>query len=205
MLKEANKATKFVLPGVPAGGIRTVGQIRGTNTLVLHAGQNGMVVALELLTTHTSGAPVVDDRNEFIRFISEFDVLRALEAGQDLSTLTAEDIMAHDRIAVTSESTIEDAVKMMEEKRLRVIDHRLYCSWDPLRELYPPAHDSVHDTVRGSRRIARAASLQDGAEHDRVDRHHSADWDREEECHYNDRLCAGCGAEGRETSGGGDL
>ena len=73
-----------------------MGQIRRTNTLVLHAGQNG-VVALELLTTHTSGAPVVDDRNEFIGFISEFDVLRALEAGQDLSKLTAEDIMVHDR------------------------------------------------------------------------------------------------------------
>ncbi|MEO8339187.1 MAG: CBS domain-containing protein [Nitrospirota bacterium] len=51
-------------------------------------------------------------------FISEFDVPRALEAGQDLSTLTAEDLMVHERIAVTSESTIEDAVKMMEEKHL---------------------------------------------------------------------------------------
>ena len=100
MLKEAKKVTRFVLPGVPAGGIRTVGQIRGTNTLILHAGQNGMVVALELLTTHTPGAPVVDDRNEFIGFISEFDVLRALEAGKDLSTVTAEDLMVHDRIAV---------------------------------------------------------------------------------------------------------
>ena len=118
MLKEANKVRKFVLPGVPAGGIRTVGQIRGTNTLIFHAGQNGMVVALELLTTHTSGAPVVDDRDEFIGFISEFDVLRALEAGKDLSDLIAEDIMVHDRIAVTSESTIEEAVKLMEEKRL---------------------------------------------------------------------------------------
>jgi CBS domain-containing protein len=118
MLKEANEVTKFVLPGVPAGGIRTVGQIRGTNTLILHAGQNGMAVALELLTTHTPGAPVVDDRHEFVGFISEFDVLRALEAGKDLSTLTAEDIMVHDRIAVAAETTIEDAVKTMEEKRL---------------------------------------------------------------------------------------
>ncbi len=30
--------TKWELPGVPAGGLRTVGQIRGTNTLLLHAG-----------------------------------------------------------------------------------------------------------------------------------------------------------------------
>lgn len=118
MLKQEKKTTKWELPGVPAGGLRKVGQIRGTNTLILHAGQNGMLVALELLSTHTPGAPVVDDRNEFIGFISEFDVLRALKAGKDLSNLTAEDIMVHDRIAVTAETTIEEAVKTMEEKRL---------------------------------------------------------------------------------------
>src|SRR6476646_5881767 len=103
MLGEKNKMTKWELPGVPAGGIRTVGQIRGTNTLILHAGQNGMLVALELLTTHTPGAPVVNDRNEFIGFISEFDVLRTLQVGKDLSMLTAEDIMVHEHISVTTE------------------------------------------------------------------------------------------------------
>ena len=118
MSEEKNKTTKWEIPGVPAGGLRRVGQIRGTNTLILHAGQNGMLVALELLSTHTPGAPVVDDRNEFIGFISEFDVLRALEAGKDLSKLTAEDIMVHDQISVTAETTIEEAVKTMEEKRL---------------------------------------------------------------------------------------
>lgn len=118
MIEEKNKTTKWEIPGVPAGGLRRVGQIRGTNTLILHAGQNGMLVALELLSTHTPGAPVVDDRNEFIGFISEFDVLRALEAGKDLSKLTAEDIMVHDQISVTAETTIEEAVKTMEEKRL---------------------------------------------------------------------------------------
>lgn len=118
MLKEVNKTMKWELPGVPAGGLRKVGQIRGTNDLILHAGQNGMLVALELLSTHTPGAPVVDDQNEFIGFISEFDVLRALEAGKDLSKMNAEEIMVHDRIAVTSETTIEEAVKIMEEKRL---------------------------------------------------------------------------------------
>lgn len=118
MLKQTNSATQFETPGVPAGGIRTVGQIRGTNILIFHAGQDGMAIALELVSTHTPGAPVVDDRNEFIGFISEVDVLRALEAGKDLSTLTAEDIMVHDRIAVTAETTIEDAVRTMEEKRV---------------------------------------------------------------------------------------
>lgn len=61
---------------------------------------------------------MVDDRNEFIGFIREFAVLHVLEAGKDLSNLTAEDIMVCERIAVTAETTIEEAVKTMEEKRL---------------------------------------------------------------------------------------
>ena len=44
-----------------------------------------------------SGAPGVDDRSECIGFISGFDVLRALEAVNDLSTRTAEDLIVHDR------------------------------------------------------------------------------------------------------------
>lgn len=95
-----------------------MGQIRGTNTLILRAGQNGMLVALELLSTHTPGAPVVDDRNEFIGLISEFEVLRSLEAGKDLSKLTAEDIMVRERISVAAETTIEEPVKTMEERHL---------------------------------------------------------------------------------------
>lgn len=95
-----------------------MGQIRGTNNLIFHAGKNGMAVAIELLSSHTPGAPVLDDRNEFIGFVSEFDVLRALEAGKELSEITVDEIMAQDRIAVLSETTIEEAVKLMEEKRL---------------------------------------------------------------------------------------
>ena len=77
-----------------------------------------MGVALEGLTTQTCGAPGGDDRSECIGVISEIEVPRALEAGKDLSTLTAEDIMVHDQIAVTSESMFEDAVKRKEEKHL---------------------------------------------------------------------------------------
>ena len=73
MLKE-EKMTKSELAGVPAEGLRTVGQIRGTNDLIFHTGQNAMAIALELVSTHTPGAPVIDDHNEFIGFISEIDV-----------------------------------------------------------------------------------------------------------------------------------
>ena len=47
MLKQTRTMKTFEIPGAVAGGIRTVGQIRGTNTLIFHTGQNGMAVAVE--------------------------------------------------------------------------------------------------------------------------------------------------------------
>lgn len=110
--------TTLTRPGVPVGGFKTVGQIRATNNLVFRRDQNAMGITVELLTTHTSGAPVVDERGDFVGFISEFDILRALEGKKDLNRLTAEDVMANERIAVTDETSIDEAVKLMEGKRL---------------------------------------------------------------------------------------
>ena len=110
--------TTLARPGVPAGGFKTIGQVRATNDLVFTRKQNAMGIAVELLTTHTPGAPVVDGEGRFAGFISEFDILRALEAGKDLNRLAAEDIMVKDRIAVTDDTSFEEAVKLMEDKRL---------------------------------------------------------------------------------------
>ena len=106
------------LAGVPAGGLKTVGQIHATNGLLLNRTQNAMEIAIELVSTHTPGAPVLDENGAFIGFVSEFDVLRALRVNRDLDHLTAEQIMATDRIAVTDDTSIEDAVKLMEDQRL---------------------------------------------------------------------------------------
>lgn len=110
--------TTLARPGVPAGGFKTVGQVHATNQLVFIRKQNAMGIAVELLTTHTPGAPVVDAEGRFAGFISEFDILRALQAGRDLNRLTAEDIMAKDRIVVTDDTSIDEAVKLMEDKHL---------------------------------------------------------------------------------------
>jgi predicted transcriptional regulator len=108
----------MTIAGVPVSGLKTVGQIVPTNELKFHVKQNGLAVAVELLSTHNPGAPVVDDKGQFAGFLSEFDVLKALEAGKDLSKLIADEIMAKDRIAIRDTTTIADAVKIMEEKRL---------------------------------------------------------------------------------------
>jgi CBS domain-containing protein len=60
--------------GVPVGGLKTVRQIVGTNSLMFRTSQNGLAIALELLSTHTPGAPVVDNKGKYVGFINEFDV-----------------------------------------------------------------------------------------------------------------------------------
>jgi len=100
------------------GGFKAVGQIVGTNTMRVRRNQNALGVAVDLLTTHTPGAPVVDDAGQYVGFISEFDLLKALQSGKDLNQLTVEAVMVTNRITVTAETSIDDAVQLMEDKRL---------------------------------------------------------------------------------------
>jgi len=100
------------------GGFKTVGQIVGTNTTRVRRNQNALEVAVEMLSSHTPGAPVVDDAGQYVGFISEFDFLKALQSGKDLTQLTVEAIMVTDRITVKAETSIDDAVQLMEDKRL---------------------------------------------------------------------------------------
>jgi hypothetical protein len=57
-------------PGVPVGGLNTIGQIDATNTLCFEESRNGMTIALDLLSTHTAGAPVVDEQGKYLGFIN---------------------------------------------------------------------------------------------------------------------------------------
>lgn len=108
----------MTMQGIPAGGFKTVGQILPTNDVKFRKKQKGMEVAVELLSSHTPGGPVVDEHNSFVGFISEFDLLRALETGKDLNEVTAEEIMVKDLFSVKDSTPIREAVKIMEEKRL---------------------------------------------------------------------------------------
>ncbi|BFU94409.1 MAG: hypothetical protein NTNFB02_11310 [Nitrospira sp.] len=102
-------------PGVPVGGFTTIGQIDATNALWFKEDRNGVMVALDLLATHTAGAPVVDERMKYLGFINEFDIMRALDNGKDLSKLQAKDIMREVRLTVSDSTPISQAAKMMEE------------------------------------------------------------------------------------------
>lgn len=96
----------------------TVGQITGTNTIRIQKNSNAKSVAIALLSSHTPGAPVVDEAGKFVGFISEFDLLKTIEEGKDLDSLSAEDLMKKDRIAISATTSLREAAKLMEENRL---------------------------------------------------------------------------------------
>lgn len=104
----------MAMEGVPVGGLKTVAQIDATNSLVFHAGQDGMEIALALLSTHTAGAPVVDAKGKYLGFINEFDVMKVLDARHDLNKMSAEQIMRKDRLAITPSTEISHAAQVME-------------------------------------------------------------------------------------------
>ena len=106
----------MTMQGIPAGGLKTVGQIDATNLLVFYAGQNGLEIAVALCSTHTAGAPVVDANGTYLGFIKELDVMKILDEERDLSKLVAEQIMRKDRLVITPSTNISVAAKMMEHQ-----------------------------------------------------------------------------------------
>jgi len=108
----------MTMEGIPAGGFTTLGEIDGTNSLRFGAKQTGLAIALELLSSHTSGAPIVSDEGQFIGFVSEFDLLGAIESGKDLSQTTADTLMNRDHFVADESTTIANAIRFMKEKHL---------------------------------------------------------------------------------------
>jgi predicted transcriptional regulator len=106
------------MQGVPAGGFRTLGQIDGTNALRFQPKETALTIALELLSSHATGAPIVNDAGKFVGFVSEFDLLGAIESGQDLSKVTADKVMNRDHYVADESTTIADAIRLMKEKHL---------------------------------------------------------------------------------------
>jgi predicted transcriptional regulator len=108
----------MTIQGTPVGGFTTIGQIDGTNVVQFSAKQSALAIAVDLLSSHTSGAPVVDAEGKFIGFVSEFDLLGAIESGKDLSKVTADQLMNKDHFVADESTTIVDAIRLMKEKHL---------------------------------------------------------------------------------------
>lgn len=106
------------LPGVPAEGFKTIGQITPTNSIRFRFDQDGAAVGTELVRERTSGAPVVDEADQIIGFISEIDLLRAARAGRDLRKIRVGDVMTRCPISAHESTSIADAIDIMDSCHL---------------------------------------------------------------------------------------
>jgi predicted transcriptional regulator len=106
------------IPGVPPEGYRVIGQIVSTNDLRFRPDQDCMSLAADLVTSHETGAPVVDDQDRIVGFISEIDLLRGLCQGWDLNRLRAEDVMTPCAIGVEETTPIAEAIQVMDQYHL---------------------------------------------------------------------------------------
>lgn len=66
------------------------------------------------------GAVPVSENGKLIGMVTDRDIVcRAIADGRDTDSLTARDIMSRDIVFCTEEEEVEDALHLMEEKRIR--------------------------------------------------------------------------------------
>lgn len=100
--------------GAPAGGYKVVADIVATNTRQFKPTESAIDVAIDMVSTGVGGGPVVGDKNEFLGFINEGDVIRAMESGIDLKKASASDIMNTAFIGVKEDTTLDCVARMFE-------------------------------------------------------------------------------------------
>ena len=78
-------------------------------------------LAIQMFLGGFSGMPVTERDGQIIGLVTEFDIIRAVQAGRPLATTVAEAIMTRDVITVDVETSLEEVVEILErEKFLRV-------------------------------------------------------------------------------------
>ena len=100
--------------GNPAEGYHVVGDIVGTTIRQFKPEDSAMDVAIEMVTSHVGGAPVVGEDYEFLGFINEGDVIRAIDKGLDLKQARAQDIMNSAFVGVKEDTTLSCVARMFE-------------------------------------------------------------------------------------------
>jgi predicted transcriptional regulator len=75
-------------------------------------------IALQLLSGLYSGMPVTDDQGHVVGVVTELDLLKAAEQGNDLLKTTAEQIMSKAVIAVDVETPVSELIKIMTFKNV---------------------------------------------------------------------------------------
>jgi len=76
-------------------------------------------IAIKLVTNRISGIPVTDRDGVVLGVITEENILRALMEQKGLETLSAQDIMSKDLVAVRTDTSLEGVMQILHDEGIR--------------------------------------------------------------------------------------
>jgi len=74
-------------------------------------------IAIQMFLGGFSGMPVTERDGTIIGLVTEFDIIRAVQAGKPVATTVAEEIMTRDVVTVDVETPLEEVVDVLEKER----------------------------------------------------------------------------------------
>ncbi len=78
-------------------------------------------IAIQMFLGGFSGMPVTERDGSIVGLVTEFDIIRAVQAGKPAATTVAESIMTRDVVTVDIDTPIQEVVDVLEkDKFLRV-------------------------------------------------------------------------------------
>ncbi len=78
-------------------------------------------IAIQMFLGGLSGMPVTERDGTIVGLVTEFDIIRAVQAGKPVATTVAEAIMTRDVVTVDVATPLEEVVDVLEKERfLRV-------------------------------------------------------------------------------------
>jgi CBS domain-containing protein len=89
-----------------------VSEIMETRVVAAKANATCTSLAQKMLSGFLSGLPVTDDEGRVIGVVTEFDILKVLRNGANLSK-TAKDIMSDKPICLDANQSVEEAIELM--------------------------------------------------------------------------------------------
>jgi len=102
-------------------------EVMNTRVMAVTRRAIGRDMAVQFLTGVYSGLPVVERDGELIGIVTEFDLLKAVQDGRDLHTVTAQDLMSVVPVTVEEDTAIGEVIKQMIKEnilRLPVVRNR---------------------------------------------------------------------------------
>lgn len=78
----------------------------------------GHELARQLLAAASTGVPVVELNGEVVGMLTEFDLLKAVQAGKPLDRIEAGDIMTPGPVCVSEDAPAEEVIQKMIQHRI---------------------------------------------------------------------------------------